>query len=296
MQLPVTKIQKFCTHDGPGVRTTVFLKGCPLRCRWCHNPETQSIRQEFFYTPSYCLGCRACVAVCTEGVHAFTAEHIINRSLCKSCNACTKACPSGALEACAQQMSAKQIMSDVMKDRAFYGEKGGLTLSGGEPLLHGKNILPLLQTAKENGLTTVIETCGVFEPTLLDTIVPMTDLFLWDIKDTNPERHRTNTGGSLETVLANLRKADSLCAKTRLRCILLQGVNLNDEHLAALTAIYHSLRYCEGIELLPYHTYGDSKNMQLALPSAAHLEWIPTSEQMEQAKRFVAHYAVLIQQ
>ena len=294
MQLPVTKIQKFCTHDGPGIRTTVFLKGCPLRCIWCHNPETQSIKPEFFYSPQFCLGCGACVSACPSGVHSFSQDHALNRSLCTGCMACTDACPSGALEPCACMMSAEEIMAEVMKDRAFYGTKGGLTLSGGEPCLYKEQMLPLLQSAKDAGITTVIETSGMFEASLLNALVPLTDLFLWDVKDTDPVRHLKNTGGTLETILSNLRKADSMGAKTRLRCILLHGVNLNDTHLANLVSLYRTLHHCEGIELLPYHTYGDSKNLQLGRVSAAHTEWIPTAEEMEHARTWIARHAVLI--
>ena len=292
--LPVTKIQKFCTHDGPGIRTTVFLKGCPLRCVWCHNPETQSSRMEYFHSPQFCLSCGACADACPQGAHRFNPEHATDRSRCTGCMACTDACPSGALEACATMMSPEVILQEVMKDCAFYGKHGGLTLSGGEPLLHGQAILPLLHGAKEAGVTTVIETCGVFEAALLDELVPLTDLFLWDVKDTDPARHQANTGGSLQAVLANLRRADNLGARTRLRCILLSGVNLNEPHLAALCELFHSLRHCEGIELLPYHTYGDSKNAQLGRSSAAHQEWIPTEAQLTFACEYIDKHAVLI--
>ena len=191
-------------------------------------------------------------------------------------------------------LTSEQIMAEVLKDRAFYGERGGLTLSGGEPLLHGRAVLPLLQGAKAAGITTAIETCGVFAPELLTDIVPLTDLFLWDVKDTDPLRHQNNTGGALDTVLENLRRADALGARTRLRCILLHGVNLNEQHLAALAALYHSLQHCDGVELLPYHTYGDAKNAQLGRPSAAHPEWIPPEDELAFAREYITKHAVLI--
>lgn len=294
MLLPVTKIQKFCTHDGPGIRTTVFLKGCPLRCLWCHNPETQSLLREYFYSPQFCLECRACSAVCPADVHVFTDVHRLQRDACTGCMACAASCPSGALEACAQEMSADEILQEVLKDRAFYGTTGGLTLSGGEPLLHGYAVLPILAGAKASGITTAIETCGVFDSSLLAELVPLTDLFLWDVKDTDTTRHQQNTGGSLERVLSNLRTADALGARSRLRCILLSGINLNDAHLHALTELYHSLQHCEGIELLPYHTFGDDKNLQLGRPSAAHPEWIPGAEEMAHARTYIRERAVLI--
>lgn len=294
MLLPVTKIQKFCTHDGPGIRTTVFLKGCPLRCIWCHNPETQSTKPEFFFSPQFCIGCGACTAACPEGLHTLTGAHLPDRSRCTGCMACTAACPTGALEACMQMMSPDDIMAEVLKDRAFYGTAGGLTLSGGEPLLHGQGLLPILQAARDTGITTVIETCGVFDSSLLPEIIPLTDLFLWDVKDTDDTRHRANTGVPVGPVLANLRLADSLGARTRLRCILLQGVNLNEEHLARISELYHSLKNCEGIELLPYHTYGDSKNLQLGRKSAAHPEWIPSDDQLDAARSYIRLHAKYI--
>lgn len=218
----------------------------------------------------------------------------MDRSRCTGCMACTAVCPAGTLEICAQMMTAEEIIAEVMKDRVFYGECGGLTLSGGEPLLHAEGVLPILQTVKQAGLSTAIETCGVFDAAWLEHIVPVTDLFLWDVKDTDPERHRVNTGGALSTVLTHLRKADALGAKTRLRCILLQGVNLNEAHLSALAELFGTLRHCEGIELLPYHTFGDDKNLQLGRESAAHAEWIPTQQQMEDARCFISRHAVLV--
>ena len=134
----------------------------------------------------------------------------------------------------------------------------------------------------------------MFDAALLADVVPLTDLFLWDVKDTDPARHQRNTGGSLNTVLDNLRRADSLSAKIRLRCILLAGVNLEEAHLAAVCELFHSLHHCEGIELLPYHTYGDDKNIQLGKASAAHVEWIPTESQMAQASAYIQQHAVLI--
>lgn len=295
MLLPVTKIQKFCTHDGPGIRTTVFLKGCPLRCIWCHNPETQSTQPELFYSPQLCIGCGTCAAACPQDVHTLQPDHQMKRSRCIACMACTQACPTGALEACAQPMTSEEIIAEVMKDRAFYGATGGLTLSGGEPLIHAQAILPILQATKDAGITTAIETCGVFDAHALAQLVPLTDLFLWDVKDTDAARHRANTGGSLDQVLTNLRQADAMGARTRLRCILLQGVNLNEAHLSALAELFGDLHHCQGIELLPYHTYGDSKNLQLGRACAAHTEWIPTEVQMDHARSYIQRHAVLVQ-
>ena len=273
-----------CSYvDGPGIRTTVFFKGCNLRCAWCHNPESQRPEKELMFFRNKCIGCGKCKEKCP---HALTE--------CDFCGSCTLYCPADAREIAGKDYTVDEVLREVLKDRAFYGATGGLTLSGGEPLLHGRAVLPILQAAKDAGITTAIETCGVFDAGLLSAVVPLTDLFLWDVKDTDPTRHQRNTGGSLETVLFNLRQADALGAKTRLRCILLNGVNLHEAHLAALCKLYHTLHHCEGIELLPYHTYGDDKNIQLGRTSNAHVEWIPTDAKMAEASAYIEKHAVLI--
>ena len=157
--LPVTEIQRFCMHDGPGVRTTVFFKGCPLRCKWCHNPETQSAANEISFYPQKCISCGLCASLCTA--HSFTESgHTFNRELCNGCGKCASNCPTGALECTRKEMSTVDILNIVKKDMAFYGKDGGITLSGGEPLIHERALLPLLTLCKEKGIGTVIESCG----------------------------------------------------------------------------------------------------------------------------------------
>ena len=294
-RLPVTQIQRFCTHDGPGLRTTVFLKGCPLRCVWCHNPETQSALPEFFYNEALCIGCGACQSVCPAGAHALSSgEHRIDRDACVGCMACARACPSGALEACAAEPSIGDILNAVLRDRAFFGQSGGLTLSGGEPLLHAGPVCRLLREAKTAGLHTAVETCGFFEEAWLSEAVPVTDLFLWDFKDSDEGRHLANTGVSLQPILKNLRAADEQGAPIRLRCILIRSVNLTREHLEAIAGLYASLRHAEGVELLPYHTYGASKGRQLGRENAARPDWIPTQADLKSAKAFLRRHVRLL--
>ena len=287
----VTKIQRFCTKDGPGIRTTVFLKGCPLRCVWCHNPETQSTSAQFFYVDQLCIHCGTCAAICH--VHSVTDnEHLLDRATCNGCMKCVSNCPTGALENCAKWLSEEELYNEIMKDTAFYSEGGGITFSGGEPTVYADKLIPLLNRIQEKNIHTAIETCGYFNPIILPQLVKAVNLFLWDIKDTNNARHISNTGVSNEPIIKNLKTADSLEAKTVLRCILLKSVNLNADHLKSIADIYHSLNHCSGVELIPYHTYGASKSIQLGLANNAHREWIPSENDIYEAKELLQQYAV----
>lgn len=294
-RLPVTKIQKFCTGDGPGIRTTVFLKGCPLRCVWCHNPETQSPKQEFFYTETFCVSCGNCHSLCPTGAHTVVdGRHVLDRSKCAGCMQCVPACFSMALEACSAPMTVEEVYAEGMRDKAFYGKTGGVTVSGGEPMLYADAVAELFGRFRASGVNTAMETCGFFEREKLRTVLPVTDLFLWDIKDTDEERHRKNTGVSFETIHENLRAADAIGAETVLRCILIRGVNDGQAHLEAVAKLYGCLKHCRGVELLPYHTYGDSKRTQLGLPPSANPEWIPTPKDLQSAKAFLRKHVKVI--
>ncbi len=284
-RLPVTKIQRFSTHDGPGVRTTVFLKGCPLRCAWCHNPETQSARQEVMFSSAMCVLCGSCAAVCAA--HLVGEEHGFDRSACVGCGRCADACPTGALEMASTLMTVEGILAAVMQDAAFYGESGGITLSGGEPMAHPEGAIALLRAAKAAGLHTAMETCGHFPAEYLSELAAVTDLFLWDYKDSDSLRHERYTGVGNARILENLRALDALGAQIELRCILVKGVNLTDAHLAAIAETYHALRNSPGVTLLPYHAYGSSKARQLGREDNARPEWIPTQEDMAHARAFL---------
>jgi len=284
MMLNVTEIQRFCMHDGPGVRTTVFFKGCPLRCAWCHNPETQNRGAELLFYSKKCVGCGICEEICSRGAHSFDGEHFLDRAKCASCFACASNCPTGALEKCGKQMSVEAVLSVVKKDSAFYGEDGGITVSGGEPFLQKEAVIELLSVCKELGISTAVETCGVAEADVLLAAVSVVDLFLWDIKDTDPERHRRYTGASNRVILENLRMIDKIGARTRLRCILVNGVNTDVLHYENLANLALSLSNCDGIEIIPYHAYGGTKATFLGCEDNGNTDWIPSEAQIAEAK------------
>lgn len=287
VKLSVTEIQRFCMHDGPGIRTTVFLKGCPLRCAWCHNPETQNNGAELLFYSNKCIGCGACRDSCLQGAHLIEKQHIIDREKCTLCAECVNVCPTGALEICGNRFTVKELLSVAEKDQAFYGELGGITLSGGEPFAQKESTVALLKACKEKGFHTVVETCGCVDADILRAALPFVDLFLWDVKDTDDERHKKYTGASNQKILDNLTRVDAHGAKTRLRCILINGVNTNEEHYHKVARIAASLYHCEGVEWIPYHAYGGTKSTFLGREDSGRKEWILTQKQLEKAKEIL---------
>lgn len=274
-------------HDGPGIRTTVFLKGCPLRCKWCHNPETQKVEKELLYYHTKCIGCRSCETLCPNGAHVFNDRHLIDREKCKVCGNCAKACPTGALEISATETSVSEILSVVEKDRAFYGKDGGITLSGGEPFMQSEAVIDLLEECKSRGISTAVETCGFADRETLKKAASLVDLFLWDLKDTNDERHKKYTGVSNKKIIENLETFGRLGAKIRLRCIIVSGVNTDEEHYSNVAKIVRSSQGIDAVELIPYHAYGGVKAEFIGLENNSNNKWIPGKEEIEKIKRFL---------
>ena len=260
-------IQKFCIHDGPGIRTTVFLKGCPLRCAWCHNPESQRQKSELLYTGHSCIGCGACLSVCPDHAHRIEdGTHILDRALCRACGICAKACPAQALSIAGKEVSAEEILSEVLRDKPFYeASGGGLTISGGEPCLQSDFTLALLKGAKENGLHTCVETCGFTDTEKLLAIAAFTDLFLYDWKCTDNALHRTYTGVGNEKILKNLYALDEIGASVILRCPIIPEVNNNAAHFDGIAALANELKCISAVEIEPYHAFGTGKSESLGV-------------------------------
>ena len=274
-------IQKFCTHDGPGIRTAVFMAGCPLRCKWCHNPEGQKNDAAILLHKERCIGCGLCEDTgCRAQI--FVPDRAVDRDLCTGCGRCAEVCPAGAVENAVRWEDTDEIIKIVMQDRAFYGENGGITLTGGEPLYQPEAALELLRLARNNGITTAVETSGCFDGAFLPELVRLTDIFLWDFKDSDPKRFYENTGGSLESVLNNLLYADSLGAAIRLRCILIHGVNDYLSHAQAICRLANSMQGLAGVDIIKYHPMGKNKYAQLGIPNSFDsAEKIPTPEKIE---------------
>ena len=257
----VFDIQRFSVHDGPGIRTTVFLKGCPLNCLWCHNPESKAQSPEVMLYENLCIGCGECVAACEDKLHTFGDEgHKIDREGCKRCLDCASACVAGALTVSGKEMTVSEVLSEVMRDKSFYDNSGGgVTVSGGEPLMHADFCRELFREAKEQGISTAVETSGFGKWENIERLTECVDIFLWDYKETDPERHREYTGVDNALILENLAKLDSLGASIVLRCPIIPGLNDRDEHFRGIAEVLNKHTSVIRAELEPYHSLGKGK-------------------------------------
>jgi glycyl-radical enzyme activating protein len=254
-------IQRTSLHDGPGIRTAVFLKGCPLRCAWCHNPESQSKTKEISFRPESCAACGECVKTCQHGAHGIVdGIHMYDRALCQQCGDCIETCLYEALKLAGKEQTVEEVMAVVLRDRPFYEQSGGgLTVTGGEPMLQAEFTLALLKAARAEGLHTCLDTCGWTSQRLYKKVLPFVDLFLFDYKATDPKIHKKWTGVSNELILSNLDFLIQQGASLRLRCPLIPGVNDTPGHLAGIAALSERYPELDGIDLMAYHNVGNAK-------------------------------------
>lgn len=255
----VTQIQRYSINDGPGIRTTVFLKGCELRCRWCHNPETWDPRPEIYFTKSKCVGCGSCKAACpVPGAIDLEAEYRINWGTCTRCMECVRACRYGALTRVGETLTVAQVMDEVIRDLPFYlNSGGGMSLSGGEPLYQARFCLELLREAKRQGLHTCLDTSGYAAASVVEAVMPYVDLVLLDIKHMDEGAHRKGTGVSNSLILENARRIAS-GAEVRFRIPLIPGFNDSEEFMHQVGGFARSIGV-GACDILPYHDYCDAK-------------------------------------
>lgn len=282
----VFDIKKFSIHDGPGIRTTIFFKGCPLRCWWCHNPESQSPEPELVWRENRCIGCGACREACGQG--AIGADLSVNAGLCTLCGDCVAACYAEAREMVGREMSVAEVMAEIERDVPFYDESGGgATFSGGEPLAQPDFLLALLRACRERGIHTTVDTCGYAPWEVVDRVREYTDLFLYDLKLMDDARHRKYTGVSNEPILRNLRRLAELGQAIILRVPIVPGVNDRDECLRRIAGFAASLPNLAGIEPLAYHRIGIEKYRRMGKEYRLAEVVPPDEERMEQVRRIL---------
>ena len=269
----VFDIQRYSIHDGSGIRTVVFLKGCPLRCKWCSNPESWAAHPELFYIKSRCVGCLTCTAACSCGEvtpapagAADDAPIEIHRDRVTDDLSWTAACPTGALRVKGECMEAQEVFAEILKDRVFYEYSGGgVTLSGGEPLLQADFAAEVLSLCKEAGIQTAVETTGAVPWESLEKVLPFTDLFLYDMKSADPQVHKEWTGVSNERILENFAKLAAAGAEIFVRTPMIPGVNDRKEDIQAIMDIL-AANGVKRYNILPFHQYGSGKYESIGIP------------------------------
>jgi pyruvate formate lyase activating enzyme len=258
-------VQRFCLHDGPGIRTAVFFKGCPLACPWCHNPESRDPAPEVVRIASRCISCGACIEVCPSG----TARS--SEPPCSRCGACAEACPAGARQVVGREIAAEALVGQLLADRVFFEESGGgITLSGGEPLAQPEFLLACLEGCRAAGLHTALDTCGAAPREVLTAAAELSDLILYDLKLMDERAHRSHTGVASGIVHDNLRALAAVHQNLWIRIPVVPGVNDTQENMASAAAFVSGLPGIRRVCLLPYHRLGSEKaaRMGRALPFA----------------------------
>jgi pyruvate formate lyase activating enzyme len=316
----VFNLQRFSLHDGPGIRTTVFLKGCPLRCLWCNNPESQEASPQLVFRQELCIGCGACVAACPRGaIEVLPAEPTAREpqapgedaparpdpgvprarrvlaDRCDLCGRCLDACLSGALEQTGREMTADAVVAEVEEDRLFYDRSGGgLTLSGGEPLAQPDFSLAVLRGCREAGIRTAVESSGHAPWGAWAGLLPYLDLVLLDLKEIDPVRHRALTGASNSLILANARSLAAEGVPVIVRRPLIPGCNDSPESLHALGRFVRDLATVQEVDLLPYHRLGSGKYASLGRDHALRDRPPLSREEAEPARLLLLEYGIRV--
>ena len=255
------------TKDGPGIRTTVFLKGCPLRCLWCSNPESQSFSPQMLFFSHLCTGCGACLSVCPSGAIGFEdGRSTLDREKCTDCGACAAVCPSKAREMSGRVMTVDEVLSVVAKDSLFYENSGGgVTFGGGEPTSGGQFFLDMAEAVLYEGWHVTVDTCGYCPEERFDKTLKVVDLLLFDCKHMDPEQHKALTGVDNALILRNMRAALESRRKVRIRMPLMPGLNDSDENLDAMATFLRPYGKTE-IDIMPCHAFGRNKYAALGKP------------------------------
>ena len=281
----VAAIRRLTIHDGPGIRDTVFVKGCPLHCVWCHNPECISGKQQVIFHQKLCTSCGKCLNMCPQNAHRFDRDnqHLINRDICQNCGKCAENCLFNALEICGEAMSAEEVFEKVFRDRDFFVPEGGVTLSGGEPAIYPEFAAELFKKLQGNSIHTALDTCGAVKFDNYLQILPYTDLVLFDLKGMDPLRHKLNTGMDNQLIHENLKKISEYGTPIEIRMPIVPGYNDFAEDIEQTGRLLQQIKKVVKVRLLAYHPFSEEKyaaagvvnNMPaVETPDKKHLECI----------------------
>ncbi|MBT9775477.1 glycyl-radical enzyme activating protein [Clostridium sp. MCC353] len=292
----IFNIQHYCIHDGPGIRTNVFFKGCPLRCAWCANPESNEVRSQLMYLADKCVGCLSCIPKCSR--HAISAAENgkvrTDRKLCDGCGECVSACLPQAREIMGKRMTVDEVYKEVSMDQLFYAETGGVTLTGGEVLSQPEFAAAILRKCRDNRIHTAVETCGYASWEAVQTVMEYVDLVLYDIKHMDSGEHKRGTGVGNEKILDNLcRISNELNIPVIARTPMLPGYNDSEGNMRAMGQfLTERVPTCREVNLLPYHKLGEGKREQLEYEESQFHTYVPSEQEMETLRQFVREYGL----
>lgn len=288
-------IKRFAIHDGDGIRTTVFFKGCPLHCAWCHNPEGIAPYPELQFAPERCARCGECARVCPNGAHTLeNGAHALRRTVCTACGRCAEVCLTNALTLCGRRMTLEQVLQTVLEDAPFYGETGGVTLSGGECLGQPEFCAALLHALHARGVNTAVDTSGCVPRSAIEQVLDAADIFLYDIKHIDPEQHRRYTGMDNALILNNLRFLNEKGKRIEIRIPLIPGVNDDERTITQIGALLARMPMVEKVRVLPYNNLASSKYTLLGMENTMPACQPPAEAELSRIRTLLASFSLQV--